>query len=141
MTVWQNVLIAAVLVCMITWLVWQRRRDASTPAPLPPLALAAPFDADAATEFASARVRRCDRLADEELRAMLRWCADYVARNATPMNGNSGYDGWFAPPNVFDVLSHLRRQAEAAGLDVDPACVLEVANLYDDFVRHGQPGR
>ncbi|GEM_PF-1938085 len=136
MTVWQDLALAIVLLGMVAWLIfWRGRRYRVSSPPYPPSFPSVLFDVEYAIRFARERQRECSLLPRKDLRFLLLWCAEYVRQNATPLNGTSGYNGWFAPPNIVDIVEHLQEKARAQGLTVQPRCLLDVANLYDDCVR------
>lgn len=134
MTTLAYVAVAVAILGLTLWLAWHSRVQQRAPAPYPPEAQRK-FRLDDATSFASHRLRRCSGLDGADLRLLVDRCAAYVASQSRPMNGGGPRDGWLVPPNVFDVVSHLRREADAAHLDVDEECLWEVVNLHDEYLR------
>lgn len=127
---------AVVVLLLCLWLVWLRHRDrkALSPAPFPP-EVTRKFHIDDATAYASRRIKRCGGLDSDTLRRLVDWCAGYIASQSRPMNGGGPRDGWLVPPNVFDIVAHLRREADAVHIDVDDECLWEVVNLHDEYLR------
>lgn len=126
------VAVAVLGVTLLVILHARMRHPAS--APYPPEALHR-FRLDDAAVFATERLRRCTSLDGADLRRLLDWCATFVSAASRPMNGGGPRDGWLVPPNVFEVVAHLRRESDAQSVEVDDECLWEVVNLHDEYLR------
>lgn len=127
---------AAVVLVVVARVVRHRAGGGVADAPRPLLAAGVHDDAvvERAADWVHTRLSVC-ALGRAEVLTCVGAVHAFIRANAAPMNGGGTKTGYLVPPNMFDVVQALHRDASAAGIDVGDECAWELVRLHDDFLR------
>ncbi len=131
------IVVVVLIAALAVWLVLRQRKmlSGANVEPYRPGTMSTAFDTKAAANWASTQLKQCPGLSTENLESLLDWCSEYVRSHLSPLNGAGPDEGWLLPPNMFDVVAHVRARVEDASIVVDDECVWEVVRAHDEWVR------